>query len=610
MNKPSNRNANEIKPENIFLLICFLIGIILCIFIPFGTGFDEDQHLVRVYDLAHLNFLPNRGEENDSLALSEFFTLSYRRSFFLNQAADQFSPEVFLTKPNKRNIYHEKTRAIYSPILYMPQSFLAGLMWIKNSFPVIPGTIFLRLLGLLIYISTAYVSIKIIPFGKWVLLVLALSPMAIYQSSTVNADVLTNSISLLFTSYIVKLKIENKGNIQNIHVAILVLLTLLIGLAKPGTVILVLLTFLITPKDYQTKKQWLIVLFSVFMAFSLTFIWWYFSTRGITFSTMWDTDMQSNFLTILKHPLNFLVQFFLGTIKSIVPYTLAWIAAYGYWVGSVPLVVYLTWLAALFLSLIAENSPNQLSNRNRVFLMSVSFVSILTILLLYNILEYTTNNPLQKLGAQGRYLIPFTLPFFLALVALVRVNKKISRIIRGIIPIITLSSLLFFSLGLYMTYYATCWEKISEPKKCTLPHYQNINTSTPPYVLLEGESSIKQQLIPECENLTQIEILIGKINFPENEKIDFLVQKSNGTDIQSTEIPVNQLKPYTKITVDVSETDFILDETHILSVSAPQKSGYLEFAIRPVDVYPGQMRVNDEEFHGDLIFYYSCLKNP
>ena len=41
-------------------------------------------------------------------------------------------------------------------------------------------------------------AIRLIPFGKWILLVLALSPTALFQAATISPDAISNGIGFLF----------------------------------------------------------------------------------------------------------------------------------------------------------------------------------------------------------------------------------------------------------------------------------------------------------------------------------------------------------------------------------------------------------------------------
>ena len=56
----------------------------------------------------------------------------------------------------------------------------------------------MRFAGLLTYIVLVWLAVRLIPYGKWVLAILVLSPMAIFQASTVSTDAISNGLGFLF----------------------------------------------------------------------------------------------------------------------------------------------------------------------------------------------------------------------------------------------------------------------------------------------------------------------------------------------------------------------------------------------------------------------------
>ena len=46
------------NPASIFLILGLLVGCLYCIVIPYGAGFDEEAHIVRIYDISGNNMLP------------------------------------------------------------------------------------------------------------------------------------------------------------------------------------------------------------------------------------------------------------------------------------------------------------------------------------------------------------------------------------------------------------------------------------------------------------------------------------------------------------------------------------------------------------------------
>ena len=63
----------------------------------------------------------------------------------------------------------------------------------------------MRLSNILIYLILGYFTIKCIPFGKLLMFAYLCIPMLIHQASSVSADALINSSTLLFIAYNMKL---------------------------------------------------------------------------------------------------------------------------------------------------------------------------------------------------------------------------------------------------------------------------------------------------------------------------------------------------------------------------------------------------------------------
>lgn len=593
-------------PSLLLLIIGLTAGLVLCVMIPFGTGFDEDQHLVRVFDIAGLDFLPNRDANGDTVAFSEFFTLSYRRYFFENQASNLLFTEYFNVKPDYRNMYYVKTRAVYPPLIYLPQAFIAGFLWIIYRFPIIPGTIILRMVGLLIYIFSAFISIKLLPFGRWVLLVLALAPTALYQASTVSADGYNNAVSFIFISYTLR-HIITKDPFTTRQIALLVLLTLLIGFSKPGTVILVLLLLALDKNKFTSLSQRLSVWFAAVTSVALTIIWWKLS-MGSAPPDLLGTNLQQNIPYILRFPGDFLIFLIRTTILSLRPYLISWIAEYGYWVGRVPEIVYWLFIITLAASLLVVDIHNKLSRKTRILLVFLSFVFLSSVLIQYNLVKYEPGVDISTLSAHGRYFIPFAVPLFIALSGIVNLPGLWHKRAMLVITVCSTLAMVFYILGLVTTYYAECREKIFSPNECTLPHYQNINTSSPPLLVVDKETLVQQQFINTCKKLTKVELLIGPTSLNKEDIFEFSILDGHKNVLYSSNFPHIDVQQPTRIGFEVSDVRFTQDELHIIQIDSVNSTNGLSLATRPVDAYPGQLRVNDSEVHSDVIFYYSCSK--
>ena len=70
-------------PAFVFAVLGILIGGLYCLAIPYGAGFDEERHMVRIYDLSGGYILPNHNPPTfkATTTLKEFADLSYQRRF-------------------------------------------------------------------------------------------------------------------------------------------------------------------------------------------------------------------------------------------------------------------------------------------------------------------------------------------------------------------------------------------------------------------------------------------------------------------------------------------------------------------------------------------------
>src|SRR6185369_672402 len=97
-------------PVFVFAILGLLIGGLYCLAIPYGAGFDEERHMVRIYDLSGGYILPNHNPPTfrSTTTLKEFADLSYQRRFTQSPAFDMFSSEAF-----GRKLSHQESDLVY-----------------------------------------------------------------------------------------------------------------------------------------------------------------------------------------------------------------------------------------------------------------------------------------------------------------------------------------------------------------------------------------------------------------------------------------------------------------------------------------------------------------
>jgi uncharacterized membrane protein len=163
-----------------------------------------------------------------------------------------------------------------------------------------------RIFSLLLVAIAVYFSIRLLPFGKWVLFAITLIPMFIASSVSMGADAVTYAVSILFVSLVLNLSFsKKKTSIKKI--ILLIGLVLAIGFIKqahiPRLALLVLLP--IFNSRFREKKVFILLGIAAAASFAI-FLLWYVRTSGITinFNSSIQPELQKDL--ILSNPVVFL----------------------------------------------------------------------------------------------------------------------------------------------------------------------------------------------------------------------------------------------------------------------------------------------------------------
>ncbi len=248
------------KVENILLLMVLIFGSAMILLIPPGAGYDEEDHLVRVWELSIFSLIPGRLSPHEMKYPTMFRDLAYRQ-----QANSGIIDSDFWKRYARTPLYEHgfirrelKTKSVYSPALLLPQAIVMRLGRTADA-PALPVFYACRFAGLLSYLLLIWLALRGMPFGKWILLVLAISPMALFQAATVTPDAISNGIGFLFIAGI--LKLADSKEIGWKESGTLVLLVFLLFLAKVNLTALILLPFLlILPARFTQKRIYLLLL--------------------------------------------------------------------------------------------------------------------------------------------------------------------------------------------------------------------------------------------------------------------------------------------------------------------------------------------------------------
>jgi uncharacterized membrane protein len=598
------------QPMVLLLTIVLVCGILFCIFIPYGAGFDEEAHLVRIFDVSGLNFVPNRGTENGNFTLSEFYSLSYQRRNFQNPAFDQFLPSYYSVKADWQNMSEGTTRSHYFPANYFLQAIVAGIFWRIFDFPIFPVVVLMRIIALVFYLFSCYLTFRMLPIGKWVFLVVALTPMALFQAATINADIFTLSCSFLFIG--ATLEYYARRDVETNHPVPwkLVILILLVGFTKPGTILLLPLLLILTKRKPGSKKVLLIILLAVLISIVVSAKWMSFSVEDANF-LLWTKKrtLSGQAQIILANLLDFIRYYFQGIVNSLANYYTGIVGVYGYWVGKVPFVIYLIFPISILFALLCEDKDVRFNRPPRLLFFVVGLLCLAGIAAFHFIAFYVPNT--DNVDKVGRYFLPFMPLLLIPFAGRLVIKEQIRKIPLLLCIGALVASIGFYGYGIYRTYYTECVYPVTESRPCVLPVYKNVDLKNPYIAHLTNETAVKQSFISKCSEIQSVSVRVETITAsPEGMfTIDILdhnqeLLATKGFDLSDVtpgdtiEVPANlksvQTEPVLWINLKMNSSNSEMADLGLLG----RVSG---------DIYPeGELFFNGKEQNGDLIFKYTC----
>lgn len=595
-----------LKPELVLLIIGLLSGTFLAIFVPYGAGFDEDSHIIRIFDIANGNLVPSLRDKED-VTFTEFYTISYKRSYLQVPANDNFSPEKFFLHADRYNASGVTTHSTYSPFVFLLDSVIARLVWIYLDLPILPAIILMRLAGLFLFLLVGFVTIKILPIGKWIMLILLLAPMSLYQASTLNGDRFTIGVSVFFFAVVLRLFTKKDDPIGRKETLLVSLATILVGISKPGTIIILPMLLILSRHRFAESKLKWIFFFSIAFSIIYSIGWSFLAVLGTTVAST-GTTRAYQIQLILNNFFDFLKVYFVGIFKLIPRYYTDWVAEYGYWMGKVPWPVYVFFPVSLALAFFTESKKLLYPRKVRLYIALLALFCIALIASVKFVWAYVPGT--YYFGSQGRYFLPFAPLLFLAFSGLINVKpfwRNTAMI--GSVLFIFIAQILY-GYGAYRTYYTTCIFAVDSKHPCTLPVYRNLDVKNQVNLQLTKGNTFKQTFVPKCDPINAIDLRVISLEGDLTGSVQISLLNSEDELLQTSQTPLSEIIVGNQNQFQFPTTEIHQDETYSFQVSLSEDASVsLGLWGAPDDGYTaGQLLINDkpDESAHDLYFQYEC----
>jgi uncharacterized membrane protein len=428
------------SPENFFFAAGLLFGISLVVLIPPFQAPDEWMHFRRACQISEGQMIPDRyvaeaaplgsiERENVGGDIPKGFIIAEKFAFFsipyderiqetvLNthgltedpfQAGRKFNKKTILSlfrQPpagKQRDLIFFPNAAMHSPHLYVPQAFGIALDRLLG-YPPIASLYMGRFFNLLVWLCLVYCAIRITPTGKWLFLVLALTPTSLFQSSSLSADAVTNGLAMLLVALFLRYA-YGAGKVKNMLPAIFVL-SALVAVSKLYFFLVFL--FLLIPKEkFRDRKTYWAAFFLLLLTTAITVVSWAYLVRNLYVPFKAGISPKDQIVYVLQHPIIYLSTCWHTLLVNGKYYVMSFVGRFGHFSFYLP--ARLIWVHAavlIFISATADVSGIVVRGGEKLLLGAVFLAGTFWIL----VVQYLSGTEVGATvidGVQGRYFIP------------------------------------------------------------------------------------------------------------------------------------------------------------------------------------------------------------
>jgi uncharacterized membrane protein len=461
-NKQKNFENFRLKEEYLFILVALLFGVLFSFLNPPAQSNDEDRHFYNAFSRSEGKMLPEKNGDQVGYMIpkSVIQTISAYQGInfpagdkILKKTIDNYS-EVILS-PNNREFYNHPNYSI-NPIPYLPYMIGINIGKIINSNPM--SLLWsARISGLIFYIIIIFFTIRTIPVFKGVVMLLALSPMALYQASSVTYDVMSISLAFLLFSMYVKFALVEK-EVTMVELIWLVVAAFFHRFAKDGYILIPFLLLIVPRSRFKNHIIYYALLaFFVILIFLPDWTWGSMLQsanlgRGRALQTDYLFDASKNLSYQLSHPFEMVGHLFLNILSQGKEWLFGTFARFGYaYIMPSHFVITLHILVLLTVALFDSKKEIEISNKVKYITFIIGITSLLLIIGGFFIVGSPVGSSIV-FGLQGRYFLPIV-PLLLLVIYNTKyynVNfDKFGAAIIAVYSIIILSYIANFINGYY-----------------------------------------------------------------------------------------------------------------------------------------------------------------
>lgn len=246
------------KPENMVLILTAVMGISMAVINPAFQECDGPSHFYRSMDVSYGNLLGSFGnithEAGEIYVPENVQEIAYRQVSPGSGGGNAYLEYLKTHKFSKNKVkmtYYESVTSV----VYWPQG-LGIFIGRTLNFSMYGVILMGRICNLLAYMGLAYAAVRLMPFYKNLMAMLAVMPLSIYQASSLSQDAVLNGVGFLFVALCCYYAFDEKVKLNWKKTLLLGVLLLVMFLSKYVYACLGLLVFMIPRDKFNSRKDY------------------------------------------------------------------------------------------------------------------------------------------------------------------------------------------------------------------------------------------------------------------------------------------------------------------------------------------------------------------
>ncbi len=409
-------DSAEIRPERsqtsapvwTFVIAGLLCGFLYSVVVPPFHAPDEKSHFLRTWYVSegHLGAIRSSGAVG-VMVPPEVKELGSRFGGRVTCDPDAIHAALHAPPVSRDRVFAENAlHAWASPVVYVPQAVGIAVGRAVDVSPL--ACLYLgRFANVIAGVLLIGLAIAIFPSYRWLVALMALTPMANHLRGSLSLDSVTMGAGFLFLALVARLWFFERGEVPwRTWIAITILAGLVCLTRTTYAPVAALPLFIPSGRFRRVWSARLILALAIVLALSSAFMT---AARNWTPFRPGISDPQGQFQFILSHPMAFAKVLWLEHVIHAKWYLISMVGDLGSGASVVPLpklLVVIYFLAIVFLLISDTNEQVVIKAKERALLALVCVASTLAIALAI----YTSWNPVGWTvidGLQGRYYLPF-----------------------------------------------------------------------------------------------------------------------------------------------------------------------------------------------------------